>query len=213
MFKKKEKPIREYSIFDICVKSIYTKTYSYMLTKVTYYESRIEFRIERIGRETYALESFTVSAPFDEARFVPFEVDEETLLWDTKDLALRIKRLPEGVAEALIPGVDFYPNEVMTMERDFAQKYLSPLALSYATLLDGKYAWYYPDGSASPVVFEIPRLFSVFNKLTEHPLCALFEAVTNQLMTFTPGYVEDMGLNSENVYRHYSENMKKGSDG
>ncbi len=210
---KKEKPIKEYSIIEICSKAIYTQEFSYMPTKITYYETRVEFRIDRIEVQTQDLQSFTVSAPLTDARFLLFEIEEETLLWDTKDMALRIKRLPAGEAKALIPGVEFYPNEVMTMTRDFAEKYLSPFALSYATLWEDKYVWYYADGSAAPVVFEIPRLFVIFDQLEDHPLRARFESVTNQLFTFTPGYVEDIGLDSENVRRQYTENKKKGASG
>lgn len=209
LFKKKEKPIKEYNVFDIGHKAIYTKGYGYIPTRIAYYEDRIEFCFNRYGEDGNEV-VFTPSAIRTDDRLLPFEIDGVTFCWDTVDMAIRRKCQPEGEAEDLIPSVHFYPNEVMTMDKEFAERELSPLALSYATFDGEKYVWYYPDGSATPAVFEIPRLFLVFNEVDRHPLSADFLSVNNNLMTFTPSYIETAGLESEKIMRIYEEHLERG---
>lgn len=210
MFKKKEKPVAEYSIAEICSHALYMKEFTYIPTKVTCYESKIELCIDRVEEESADVVSFTVVAFCSGERLIPVEIDGMTLYWDTKELVFRVKRLPEGEPTPLIPQVLLYPNEVMTMERGFAEEWLSPLALSYATLQENRYVWYYPDGSAAPVVFEIPRLFAGFNEAGDHPLNGGVLAAINQLTTYAPDYVEENGLIPENIFARYSENLKRG---
>ena len=214
-FKKKEKPFQEYSIFEIGCKAIYTVEYDYIPTKIVYYKDRIEFSINLFkNSEEEALSDLvpiTVIALRTEDRLLPFEIEGVTLFWDTRDMAFRKKVLPDGNPSPLIPSVLIYPNDVLTMEQEFAEKKLSPLALSYATLRDGQYIWYYPDGSIAPAIFEIPRLFSIFNDVGNHPLSAHPVELSNILLTFTPSYMDDTGLSSDNFLKRLSENLKRGA--
>lgn len=209
LFKKKEKPLKEYNVFEIGCKALYTKEYGYIPTRIAYYEDRIEFCFNRYDEDANE-EKFTVSAIRTDERLQSFEIDGVTLYWDTVDMAIRRKCMPEGEVKDLIPFVHFYPNEVMTMDKDFAERELSTLALSYATFDGDRYIWYYPDGSATPSVFEIPRLFLLFSEVERHPLSADFLEVNNNLMTFTPSYIDDAGLEDKNIMRIFEENLEKG---
>ncbi len=214
LFKKKEKPALEYTKFEICTKTFYADDYTYMPTNVAYFEDRIEFVIDRIDHQEEGdnkIETFKASAAITGERHLPLEVDGTPLLWDTKDLAFRRKLQPEGEPIALIPGVLLYPNEVMTMDRAFAEEQLSPQALSYADLREDTYIWYYPDGSASPAVFEMPRLFFNFDENAHHPLSGKPMGIRNHTITFTPSYLADMGITRENIKARYIENIKKGA--
>ncbi len=209
LFKKKEKPMEEYNVFDIGCKAIYTKDYGYIPTRIAYYEDRIEFCFQRYDEDGNE-EIFTPSAIRTDDRLLPFEIDGVTFCWDTVDMAIRRECEPQGEAEDLIPFVHFYPNEVMTMDKEFAERELSALALSYATFDGDRYIWYYPDGSATPAVFEIPRLFLLFSKVDRHPLSADFLSVNGHLMTFTPSYIEDAGLEDKNIARIFEEHLERG---
>ncbi len=208
MFRKKEKPIKEYTLMEVCEKMLSMGMFTYMPTTITYYEDRIVFVVDRIDGDSSEVVSLTATAPCSEERLIPLELGGESLFWDTKDEVFRIKLLPKDEPQFLIPQVRIYPNEVLAMDQDFAEKWLSPGALSYGTLLEGQYIWCYSDGSAAPVVFELPRLFSAFDK--GHLLCgAVLEAV-NQLGTYASGYIKEQGLTAENILSRYSENLKKG---
>lgn len=210
-FRKKEKPISVKTLFEVGKKSLLTGDYGYMLTKLTTYKDRIEFCFDRVDAESNSIEEFTATVKLDSnERLIPFEVGEKTLFWDTVDEAFRLKDMPEGEPKELVPKVLIYPNDVMTMEQDFAEKYYSKEALSYATLEDGVYIWPYDDGCAAPVVFETPRLFLIFSEMAMHPLDGEEMNVINQLRVFTPSYMDIKGITEDNFYDMYYKNLEIG---
>ena len=211
-FKKKEKPISVKNIFEVGEKSIYMPDYGYMLTQIATYEKRIEFSFDRVDSESLEIEKFTASVSLEsEERLLPFDIDGQTIYWDRIDEAFRLRYLPEGEATPLIPKVNFYPNEVMTMEQEYAEEHYSKEALSYAVLKDGEYIWCYNDGSATPVVFETPRLFLLFAKLKDrHPLSGTFLSVHSHLAVFTPSYAEIKGITEDDLIHLYNKNLEIG---
>lgn len=208
MFRKKEKPILEYTMEEICIKVLHTKDFTYIPTKVVYYEDRIDFCIDRIEEETGELVPFAVTALRSEERYQPLDIDGVTLHWDTQDLFFRVMKLPEGEPTALVPQVLLYPNEVMTIERCFAEEQFSRQALSYGILQGERYTWYYPDGSASPLVFEHPQLFNAFSGIEDHPLNVDVMTIANYLTNYTHGYVRAQGMDWDNILQHYSKNIQ-----
>lgn len=212
--KKKEKPLSVEAFVMVCEKTIYTQKYTYMMQEIKTFEDRLELSFIRIGFEPMKRENLSAVVPLSDERLIPFQLGEETLYWDTADRVVRLKVLPEGEPEALIPPVLFYPNDVMTMERAFAEENFSEVALSYATLKDDRYIWYYPDGSAAPAVFEAPRLFSVFipeeGAIKSHPLSGHPIDVMNQIRVFADSYVVANNITEENYLAKYRENLKKG---
>ncbi len=214
--KKKEKPVLVYNIFEVGPKAIYCKDFTFVPTEVAYYKDRIDFCINRFPHtdeedDDIQMDQLKVSTTRTDDRLIPLDVEGVTLHWDTEDLTFRRKVMPEGEPTPLIPQVLIYPNEVLTMEKEFAEKDVSPLALSYATLKDDVYIWYYPDGSITPTIFEIPRLFSIFNYCGRHHLSAHFIEILNHLSVYAPSYIEKIGLNSSNAIVIYKENLKHGA--
>ena len=208
MLKKKSKPINKYSLIDTITKTFYTGDLSYVPTEIIYYEDRIEFLIDRCTNE--GAEELKGTAKITGQRLLPIDCKVASLYWDIKDFAFRMRPLPKGNPKALIPQILFYPNETISMERKFAEKYLSEAALSYAQLIDDKYIWFYPDGSIAPVVFEIPKLFADFCNDDRSTLCSRVTTVINNLSTYTPSYFEETGLNIDNMIGKFNENLKRG---
>jgi hypothetical protein len=131
LFKKKEKPISVEGLMQVGEKSLLTDDYSYMITNITTYESRIDICFDLVDNHNNKLKNVTVSVSLDgDERLIPFEVEGKTLYWDRTDRSLRLRYMPEGEPTALIPKVLFYPNDVMTMEQEYAEKYYTKEALS-----------------------------------------------------------------------------------
>ena len=208
-WKKKEKPISVKEMLDVCIQAFYTQEYGYLPTKITTYGDRIVFDITRVDDDGNR-EELVGTAYLSEERLLPFTLGDETLYWDTFDEAFRKKVLPEGERDALIPCVYFYDNEVMAMDQAYAEEHYSELALSYATLHDGLYCWFYPDGSAAPIVWETPRLFLLFNKIDRHPLKSEPVWLRSQLLVFANGYVEANGITEDNYMERYRKNLQIG---
>lgn len=221
IFKKKEKPICQYSTFDIGSKAIHTNDLSLFPTEVTCYQDRVVFRLNvfdyRVSDDPNDMATMTVTAPQIGERLIPLTINDRELFWDTEDLAFRRKLMPEGEPAELAPAIHIYPNEVLTIDRAFAEEHLSPQALSYATLQDEeRYIWFYPDFSSAPAVFELPKFFRPFiqvgdglNNLDVHPLSSHPLEVVNHMATFTLGYLDAMGLTTENWFDRYKENLKR----
>ncbi len=209
-WKRKEKAIMVENMISVCEKTFYTQECAYMPIQIKTYQDRIEFLFNRICEGAEKPEELSGTALLSEERFLPFQLGDEILYWDTYDRAFRMRMNPEGEPEPLIPPVLFYPNEVMTMERTFAEKTFSALALSYATLKEDRYIWFYPDYSVTPVVFEAPRLFLIFDKIDRHPLRSNPVDVLNNLSTFTSSYLNKNDITLDNFIQRYKENMKKG---
>ncbi|MBQ7975384.1 MAG: hypothetical protein IJ300_06830 [Clostridia bacterium] len=214
---KKEKPIWEKSIFEICEKGIYTQTEGYTPTGIRAYKDRMEISIHYCEPDADIAEEITVTVAVTGERLLPFEIYGKELYWDTFDDAIRIKVMPEGEPEALIPAVLVYPNDVLTMTKEFAEKNYSDLALSYATFKDGVYIWYYPDGSLAPVMFETPRLFpeatdepSAYTNSRHNPLSGGAHNISNHLFVYAEGYVKEMKISGQNYFELYNKNMEKG---
>ncbi len=221
-FKKKEKPLLTENMFDVCVKAIYTKEKGYVPTEFLTYEDRIEITINVTAEEPRLTVCKAVASTKGE-RLVPITLDGEEWFFDIKDKALRLKPVPEGEGIPLIPQVIIYPNDVMTMEKEFAEAHYSKAALSYATKENDRYMWFFPDGSASPVVFETPRLFIPFRNepLKEeqldsdeivcyrHMLSPTFLALHSNISIFTYSYIEEMGIEEAQFKRLYLENIEK----
>ena len=208
-WKKKEKPISVKGMLEVCIKAFYTQKYGYLPTKMTTYSDRIVFNISRIDDDGNE-EELVGTAHLSEERLLPFTLGDETLYWDTFDEAFRMKVLPEGEGEALIPCVYFYDNDVLAMDKAYAEENYTELALSYATLHDGKYCWFYPDGSAAPIVWETPRLFLLFSKIDRHPLGSKPVWLRSQLLVFASGYLEAKGITEDNFLERYKENLEIG---
>lgn len=211
LFKKKEKPISVKGMFEVGHKSITAQDCGYMLTKMTTYENRIEFCFDRVDADAHNLEKMTATVNLDsDERLIPFDVGGRTLYWDKVDEAFRLRDMPEGEPTALIPKVLIYPNDVMTMEQEYAEKYYSKEALSYALLKDGVYIWSYNDGCATPVVFETPRLFLLFGEIVRHPLSGMLPNVHGHLDLYTPSYAEIKGITEDNLIQLYNKNLEIG---
>ena len=192
-------------------KSLTAQDYGYMLTKMTTYENRIEFCFDRLDTDTYNIEKMTATVNLDsDERLIPFDVGGRTLYWDKVDEAFRLRDMPEGEPTALIPKVLIYPNDVMTMEQEYAEKHYSKEALSYAVLKDGVYIWSYNDGCAAPVVFETPRLFILFDEIKGHPLSGNFLSAHSHIAVFTPSYAEIKGITEDNLIQLYDKNLEIG---
>lgn len=220
LFKKKEKPVCEYSHIDIASKAIHTQELSIFPTGLTCYQDRIVFKLSvfdnRTDTDLPEMQTLTVTAPQTGERLIPLTIMDIELFWDTEDLAFRRKLMPEGESTEVAPAVHIYPNEVLTIDRAFAEEHLSPQALSYATLQDEeRYIWFYPDFSCAPAIFEVPKIFTPFiitnalNNFDVHPLSSHPLEVVNHIATFTPGYLEAMGLTVEGVFNRYQENVKR----
>lgn len=222
LFKKKEKPICQYSTFDIGSKAIHSNDFSLFPTEVTCYHDRVVFRLNvfdrRVSDDPNDMATMTITAPQTGERLIPLTIIGIELFWDTQDLAFRRKLMPEGEPIELAPAVHVYPNEVLTIGRAFAEEHLSPQALSYAALQDEeRYIWFYPDFSSAPAVFEMPKLFNPFivtgvdkNNMDVHPLSSHPLEVVNHMATFTLGYLDAMELTTENWFDRYKENFKRG---
>ncbi len=216
-WKRKEKPLCSENEFDLCAKAIYTEKYVYVPWKLDTYKDRIVLDFCRTcADDEVQVRHFTVELSLTGERLLPFEIEEDAFCWDTLDKALRRRIVPEGEGVALIPGVLIYPNDTMTMEKEFAEANYSEVALSYASFDGEKYMWCFADGSASPVVFETPGLFAVFipreecTNLDVHMLSGDFISVINRLSVFAGSYVEAMCLNTDNAVGIYEKNLKKG---
>lgn len=221
-FKKKEKPILKENMFDVCVKAIYTQEKGYIPIEFLTYEDRIEITVNVTAEEPRLTTCKAVASTGGE-RLVPITLGDEEWLFDIKDKALRLKPVPEGEGIPLIPQVIIYPNDVMQMEKEFAEAHYSKEALSYATEADGFYLWYYPDGSATPVVFETPVLFVPFKEeqlkeehidnteiiASRHMLSPTFLSLHSNLPIFTCTYLEEKGIEESDFERLYMENVKK----
>ena len=92
---------------------------------------------------------------------------------------------------------------------DCAEALFSSEALAYARCNENLYFWYCPDFSASPVVFECPKLFAAFSKDSDSGLCPRDVEIVRNLNTHTPCYLERMGITANNILKVYSENIKK----
>ena len=221
IFKKKEKPILKENIFDVCQKAIYTDKKGYVPTEFVTYEDRIEITVNVCDEESYKACKATASTKGE--RLAPIELDGEQMYFDIKDKALRIKPEPEGEGIPLIPQVIIYSNKVMKMEKEFAKKYYSDAALSYATEREDGYYWFYPDGSATPVVFETPRLFIPFlneplkeEQVEKNEIIAEKNMLSpdrlslhSNLPIFTCTYLEEMGIKEEDFLDIYTKNAEK----
>ena len=206
-FKKKEEPEKEYSLTEICVSYISVQEVSYIPNRVAYYKTHVDFCIERIFGEE--LEAFNLSVERSGERYLPLKIDDAPLYWDTQDNSFRVFFCPEGEPQPLCPQVLLYPNGVMTMEESFAEAWFSEEALSYAMHCENLYSWYCPDFSASPVVFEHPKLFEAFLKDSDSGLCPRDVMIVRNLSTHTPCYLEKMGITAGNILEAYSKNIKK----
>ncbi len=219
LFKKKEKPVCQYSSFDIGSKAIHTNDCSLFPTEVTCYHDRVVFCLNvfdhRVSDDPNDMACVTVTAPQTGERLIPLTVAGLEFFWDMKDLAFRRKLMPEGEPIELAPAVHIYPNEVLTIGRAFAEEYLSPQALSYAALQDEeRYIWFYPDFSSAPAVFEVPKFFTPFiyvgeNNMDVHPLSSHPLEVVNHMSTFTLGYLDAMELTIENWFNRYREHLNR----
>ena len=226
MFGQKEKPVSEQNEFEVVQKAIFTADVGIVPMNIKTYKDRLEILILYCDDKDNS-EEVTVTLKFTGERLLPFEIHGRTMFWDTFDDAFRIKALPEGEPGELIPGVLIYPNEVLTMTKEFAEANYSDLALSYATFGDDTYIWYCPDGSLAPVMFETPRLFpeqipesydtsdeeivnadAVATRL--NPLNGGIANVSNQLFIHAYGYVRERKLSEEEFVRLYKKNMEKG---
>ncbi len=221
-FKKKEKPLLRENMFDVCVKAVYTKEKGYIPTEFITYEDRIELNFNVTADEP-RLTTCKAIASTKGDRLVPITLGDEEWLFDIKDKALRLKPVPEGEGMPLIPQVIIYPNDVMRMEKEFAEAHYSKEALDYATKDGDFYFWYYPDGSASPVVFETPRLFAIFAEeplkeeqvesgeivASRHMLSPTYLSLYSNLPIFTGTYLEAMGIEEKDFRNLYFANLKK----
>ncbi len=208
-WKKKEKPISVEEMLEVCIQTFYTQKYGYIPKKITSYADRKVFEFDRVDDEGNSVE-LTGTVHLSDERLLSFTLGEETLYWDTFDEAFRMKVLPEGEPKALIPKVYLYDNDVLAMDKEYAEKHYSELALSYATLHNGMYCWFYPDGSASPIVWETPRLFLVFNEIDRHPLGSEPGWLRSQLLVFANGYVKANNLTEESYIGRYKKNLEIG---
>ena len=213
-FRKKEKPVRTYGIFEIGRKALCTKYFTYTPTKIECYSDRVEFTVEVLntptGEVTTDVIEVTATAKLTGERLVPLEIDGRELFWDTVDMAVRRKVMPEGEAIEIAPPIHMYRNEVLTIKRDFAEKYLSYEALSYAILQDDdRYIWYYPDGSCSPAVLEIPTAFDAFRAFEINPLSSDPIEVSSYIGVYAGEYFEKKGISTSNYTQVYMENRKR----
>lgn len=206
-FGKKEEPEKEYTLMEICTNHICVREVSYIPNRVAYYKTHVDFCIERIFDDELA--EFNLSVARSEERYLPLKIDETPLYWDTRDNNFRVFFLPEGEPQSVCPQALLYPNGVLTMEKAFAEALFSSEALAYARCNENLYFWYCPDFSASPVVFECPKLFVAFSKDSDSGLCPRDVEIVRNLNTHTPCYLERMGITANNILKVYSENMKK----
>ena len=215
--KRKEKPLTTETEFELCKKAIYTGNILYTPWRLEIYKKHIVLDICCTNSEAEEqVKHFVTELSDNGERHLPLEVDGVGFYWDTVDKALRIKGKPEGEGVALIPQVLIYPNDVMTMDKEFAEKYYSKYALTYAEFDGDKYIWNFADGSASPVVFETPKLFQIFIPDKDglntdiHMLSGDLISVMNRLYTFTESYAEAVNLTGENAEEIYKKNFEKG---
>lgn len=218
LFSRKPKPIRTIGLIDLSGKAVYYNHIHYIPKQISFFETEAKFELFRCTDDTREPQVITV--PLSEERL--WHVMDEVLFWDSTDEVFRIRTEPQGQNASIWENARIYENQVLEIDANWADTHLTPEALTYAQKADTFYRWYCSDGSASPVVFEWPKFFIPFKIPEEarepdanwaftkiHPLAPDFDAVTNQMMAFTPSYLDAFFESEEEFFPQYKKNVEK----